>query len=127
MKLSFFFAVASMWHSVHAQEQSETQCVDTAGWVNSEGDGCDWYGANDLQGCPYYGYSWDGGMGVADDNCCFCASTVSMIALVMLLLHVVSLRLTIYLFILQAPNPPTSSPYTYSPTEPPTTACPTVT
>jgi hypothetical protein len=72
----FLFAVAFMGHSVHAQEQTETQCVDTVGWVDSEGDGCDWYGANDLPACPYYGYSWDGGMGVADDNCCFCAGTV---------------------------------------------------
>ncbi|KAL3817407.1 hypothetical protein ACHAXA_011036 [Cyclostephanos tholiformis] len=78
---SFFFAVASLRHSVHAHERSlrsakaETQCTDTIGWVDSEGDGCDWYEANDSPYCPYYGNSYDGGMGVADDNCCFCAGT----------------------------------------------------
>ncbi len=56
---------------------------NTVGWVNLFGDGCDLYEAYDLPGCPYYGSLWDGDMGVADDNCCYCAGTgVSVIALV---------------------------------------------
>ena len=51
-------------------------CNDnTPGWVDLEGDGCDWYENNDLPGCPYWGeYSADieGSTGVANDNCCFC-------------------------------------------------------
>ncbi len=47
----------------------------TAGWVDSFGNGCDWYKVNNLPGCPIHGSLWDGGMGVADDNCCFCADT----------------------------------------------------
>ena len=54
--------------------QSSTQCEgSTVGWVDVDGDGCDWYEVNDLPGCPIHGNSWGGGMGVADDNCCFCA------------------------------------------------------
>jgi hypothetical protein len=83
MKLRvFFFASASAWHSVNGREQhlrsvqSTTQCEgDTAGWVDSFGDGCDWYEILDMPGCPSYGHLYDGGMGVADDNCCFCAGT----------------------------------------------------
>jgi hypothetical protein len=59
---------------------------NTVGWVDIEGDGCDWYEANDLPGCPMWG-SFPGMdmMGVADDNCCFCAGTgVSVIAIVLL-------------------------------------------
>ena len=48
---------------------------DTPGWVDSYGDGCDWYELVDLPGCPYYGSSYEGEMGVADDNCCYCAGT----------------------------------------------------
>ena len=48
---------------------------NTAGWVDDFGDGCDWYESSDLVGCPYFGNSYDGGMGVANDNCCFCAGT----------------------------------------------------
>lgn len=83
MKLRvFFFASASAWHSVNGREQylrsvqSSTQCEgSTVGWVDSYGDGCDWYEVNDLPGCPKHGNLWGGGMGVADDNCCFCAGT----------------------------------------------------
>ena len=48
---------------------------NTVGWVDVLGNGCDWYEINDLLGCPSYGHLYDGGMGVADDNCCFCAGT----------------------------------------------------
>jgi hypothetical protein len=61
-----------------------SMCIgNTVGWVDLFGDGCYLYEAYDLPGCPYYGSLWDGGMGVADDNCCYCAGTgVSVIALV---------------------------------------------
>jgi len=95
MKLNVFcFALTSVWHSVNGKQETPlptnsptvTQVLTTsaassvctgnaAGWVDSAGDGCDWYEANDLPGCPYHGHSFDGGMGVADDNCCFCAGT----------------------------------------------------
>merc|ERR1719223_1243223 len=38
------------------------QCVDFAGWQDSYGDGCEWYEANDDEGCPNYGNYWDGGI-----------------------------------------------------------------
>ena len=61
-----------------------SMCIgNTVGWVNLFGEGCDLYEAYDLPGCPYYGSLWDGDMGVADDNCCYCAGTgVSVIDLV---------------------------------------------
>jgi len=81
MKLRvFFFTSASACHSVNGREQylrsvqSTTQCEgDTAGWVDNSGNGCNWYEINDMLGCPQHGHYYDGGMGVADDNCCFCA------------------------------------------------------
>jgi hypothetical protein len=80
MKLSVFFsAFASAWHSVNGKQDSTfVQCEgDTVGWVNSYGDGCNWYEVNDLPGCPNFGPNWDGGMGVAvaDPNCCYCTGT----------------------------------------------------
>jgi hypothetical protein len=59
-------------------------CIgSTIGWVDSDGDGCDWYEVNDSPGCPNFGDSFGGSMGVADNNCCYCAGTrVSVIALV---------------------------------------------
>ncbi len=61
-----------------------SMCIgSTVGWVDSFGDGCDWYEVHDLPGCPYGGNAFDGGMGVADENCCFCAGTgVSVIVIV---------------------------------------------
>ena len=58
------------------QDSTFVQCEsDTVGWVNSYGDGCDWYEVNNLPGCPNFGPNWDGGMGVADLNWYYCAST----------------------------------------------------
>jgi hypothetical protein len=63
--------------------KADPQCTETVGWVDSEGDGCDWYEVYDSPFCPYYGDSYDGGMGVANDNCCYCAGTaVSVFTLV---------------------------------------------
>jgi hypothetical protein len=55
--------------------QVPTVCVDTPNWVDKDGDGCDWYEENDLPGCPNNGSSWEGNMGTADDNCCYCFGT----------------------------------------------------
>jgi len=48
---------------------------NTVGLVDVLGNGCDWYETFDMPGCPSWGHGLDGGMGVADDNCCFCAGT----------------------------------------------------
>jgi hypothetical protein len=54
-------------------------CMDTVGWVDAFGDGCDWYETNDSLGCPFFGHLW-GSMGEADDNCCYCSdNNVSVI------------------------------------------------
>jgi hypothetical protein len=55
-------------------DSSKPSTCDTPGWVDSFGDGCDWYELYDLPGCPYFGNE-GGEMGVADDNCCYCAGT----------------------------------------------------
>ena len=49
-----------------------TTCIDTPGWIDSEGDGCDWYELADVPSCPTYGDMYEGSMGVANDNCCHC-------------------------------------------------------
>jgi hypothetical protein len=56
-------------------DSSKPSTCNTAGWVDADGDGCDWYEENELPGCPLYGDCCDGGMGVANNNCCFCAGT----------------------------------------------------
>ena len=45
---------------------------NTPDWVDSYGDGCDWYENNDVPGCDSYGSDYDGGVGVAKENCCYC-------------------------------------------------------
>lgn len=45
---------------------------NTANWVDSFGDGCDWYELYDSPGCEEYGQSYEGEMGVAIDHCCYC-------------------------------------------------------
>eukprot|EP00956_Cyclotella_meneghiniana_P002688 scaffold3165_cov62-Cyclotella_meneghiniana.AAC.10 len=47
-------------------------CYDTYNWTDAVGDGCDWYERNDDPGCPVKGTSYEGLMGVANDNCCYC-------------------------------------------------------
>jgi hypothetical protein len=44
---------------------------NTPNWVDSFGDGCDWYEKNDYPGCPIYGHE-SGYMGSASENCCYC-------------------------------------------------------
>jgi hypothetical protein len=61
-------------HEVPTTSAAPSMCIgNTAGWVDSDGDGCDVYEAHDDPGCPLYGHSFDGGMGVAQDNCCYCS------------------------------------------------------
>ena len=53
-----------------------SMCIgNTVDWVDIYGDGCDWYEGNDLPGCPIYGSFYEGDMGVANDNCCYCVGT----------------------------------------------------
>ena len=54
-----------------------SQCINTLDWVDSYGDGCEWYEANDEPGCPAEGSNWDGGMGLPKDNCCHCQVAVT--------------------------------------------------
>mmetsp|Transcript_25743 Transcript_25743/g.54403 ORF Transcript_25743/g.54403 Transcript_25743/m.54403 type:complete len:82 (-) Transcript_25743:1749-1994(-) len=60
--------------ATHACAQDPSM-ASTPGWKDSYGDGCEWYENNDSPGCPSYGNDFDGGMGVANDNCSYCAST----------------------------------------------------
>ena len=51
-------------------------CTDnTPDWVDVDGYGCEWWEVNDLPGCPIFGDEFEGTMGVANDNCCYCAGT----------------------------------------------------
>ncbi|KAK1733314.1 hypothetical protein QTG54_016031 [Skeletonema marinoi] len=50
-------------------------CEGTPEWTDVWGDGCEWYEANDQPGCSKYGMNWEGDMGFAIDNCCFCSET----------------------------------------------------
>ena len=43
-------------------------------WVDSYGDGCDWYEQNELPGCEEISTLYQGEMGSAIDHCCYCFS-----------------------------------------------------
>ena len=65
-------------------------CSDAPDWVDAAGNGCEFYEQNDDPGCPHFGNSNEGSMGVADDNCCWCWGTTAvsdLYALVLLLLY----------------------------------------
>ena len=47
---------------------------NTDNWVDSYGDGCDWYEQNDQPGCAETGTLYQGEMGSAIDHCCYCSS-----------------------------------------------------
>ncbi len=50
-------------------------CIgNTENWVDSAGDGCEWYEQNDLPGCEATSADFEGEMGSAIDNCCYCFS-----------------------------------------------------
>ena len=47
---------------------------NTPDWGDVDGYGCEWSELVDMR-CPMYGDSHEGIMGVANDNCCYCAGT----------------------------------------------------
>jgi hypothetical protein len=53
-------------------ERALSTCFDTLNWKDKAGYGCDWLREYDRPGCPEYGSSFEGDMGVANDNCCYC-------------------------------------------------------
>ncbi|KAL3809341.1 hypothetical protein ACHAXA_003230 [Cyclostephanos tholiformis] len=56
-----------------SDRDSGSSCTgSTPNWVDSAGDGCDWYESHDSPGCDDYGDSWVGSMGPASENCCYC-------------------------------------------------------
>ncbi len=77
-------------------------CNDSpAGWIDSYGDGCEWYEQYEQPGCPYWGHVTDpNGIYSANQVCCHCGGGSG-----------------------GGPPPPTSpTPPTPSPTRPPTPA-----
>ena len=48
---------------------------NTPDWVDVDGYGCEWWEVNDSPDCPLHGDEYEGTMGVANDNCCYCAGT----------------------------------------------------
>ena len=67
---------------IDSTSEPTSSCTgNTLNWIDSHGDGCDWYKIADLPGCPLYGSDYEGSMGVANDNCCHCSGTaVSYVA-----------------------------------------------
>ena len=57
---------------------SINNCVDTPNWEDDEGLNCRDYELDEDPGCPEYGHLYDGGMGVARDNCCHCKKDLSV-------------------------------------------------
>ena len=51
----------------------------TPDWVDVDGHGCEWWQVNDLPGYPLYGDEYEGTMGVANDNCCYCIKDTHML------------------------------------------------
>ncbi|KAL7425957.1 hypothetical protein ACHAXM_000241, partial [Skeletonema potamos] len=47
-------------------------CVDTEGWKDENGNGCEVYKGSDYPGCPFFGNDDVGTMDPASDNCCYC-------------------------------------------------------
>jgi hypothetical protein len=64
-------------------ERALSTCFDTPNWKDIFGNGCEVYEENDEPGCPIYGSLSDGGMGVANDNCCHCLKDVSQMQYIM--------------------------------------------
>jgi len=50
---------------------SKIGCFDTPSWKDAGGHSCYWY-EKGASWCPVHGSLQDGGMGVANDNCCHC-------------------------------------------------------
>jgi hypothetical protein len=72
--------LSNPWLPIKAPSSSGT-CVDTAGWVDIHGNGCEVYRSDDPgSGCPEEGSDYVGDMGPAAKNCCYCKDpTVSQI------------------------------------------------
>ena len=60
-----------------SDDKTSLECEDTPNWVDSYGDACSWYESNDLPGCPFNGNDYEGPMGVAGNNCCYCTQGIS--------------------------------------------------
>ena len=55
---------------------NQEYCMDKPNWVDSHGDGCDWYEKYDTENCPNEGKWWDGGDGSGNDSCCWCGGGI---------------------------------------------------
>jgi len=74
MMKSFSFALALL--AARTSPAISSSCTgSTPNWVDSFGDGCDWYEVNDTPGCPRHGNLYEGAMGLARENCCYCEGT----------------------------------------------------
>jgi hypothetical protein len=81
------------WSPTKAPSSSGT-CVDTEGWKDENGNGCEFYQGSDYPGCPLFGNDdlFLGTMGPASENCCYCKDpTVSQI----ILLHAMIMSLVL--------------------------------
>ena len=73
---SFSLAVVVLVGASTFPSISASSCTgSTPNWKDLYGDGCEWYESADKPGCPTHGQMYDGGMGVANDNCCYCEGT----------------------------------------------------
>jgi V8-like Glu-specific endopeptidase len=77
-------------------------CTDWANWTDSYGDGCEWYEANDSEGCPSWTGCCDAGNGTPDQACCHCGGGNTS----------------------STPTPPAPTPPPPTPTPPPPTPTP---
>jgi len=64
---------------MHPTPTPNSPCTgNTPDWKDAAGDGCEWYEINDYPGCPINGKYYEGTMGVANDNCCYCIGETPM-------------------------------------------------
>lgn len=75
-KLAWINEYIAEWADGPAPTPVPPPCDDTPNWIDSFGDGCAWYGEVSNR-CAQYGADYDGGMGVANDNCCVCGGGTS--------------------------------------------------
>ena len=52
------------------RDSAPPACYDYNGWLDSYGEGCDWYEASDDPGCPFYGDNANENNITANDACC---------------------------------------------------------
>ncbi len=64
-------AVTASNRRMKSDELRSATCLDTPGWKDIFGEGCDWYEEHYDSGCPTTD-NWAGDMGPATSNCCFC-------------------------------------------------------